>query len=112
MEEAKSSPKSKIRQRKCFFFSYQKKYFMNLLQFWKIRILFHHLFSHVKRVQKVLHLLWNIGNRQRAYTLTPLDEVSHHLAKRTDALLSQLREEFEKQMITTTQLLGYLLHRY
>lgn len=45
--------------------------------------------------------------------LSPLDEISqHHAKRRTDALLAQLREEAENQMITTTQLLGYLLHRY
>ena len=45
--------------------------------------------------------------------LSPLDEVSQrHAKRRTDALLAQLREEADNQMITTTQLLGYLLHRY
>ena len=57
-----------------------------------------------------------VGGREtgKGFTpLSPLDEVSQrHAKRRTDALLSQLREEAEKQMITTTQLLGYLLHRY
>lgn len=55
-----------------------------------------------------------VEGRETALTpLTPLDEVGqHHAKRRTDALISQLREEAEKQMITTTQLLGYLLHRY
>ena len=57
-----------------------------------------------------------VGGRETGKGLTPLsplDEVSQrHAKRRTDALLSQLRKEAEKQMITTTQLLGYLLHRY
>ena len=57
-----------------------------------------------------------VGGRETGKGLTPLsplDEVSQqHAKRRTNALLSQLREEAEKQMITTTQLLGCLLHRY
>ena len=53
-----------------------------------------------------------VGGRETGNDLTPLsplDEVSQrHAKRRTDALLSQLREEAEKQMIPTTQLLGYL----
>ena len=53
-----------------------------------------------------------VGGRETGKGLTPispLDDVSQrHAKRRTDALLSQA----EKQMITTTQLLGYLLHRY
>ena len=45
-------------------------------------------------------------------TLTPLDALSpRHCKRRTDALLALLKEEAEVQKITTTQLLGYMLHR-
>ena len=44
--------------------------------------------------------------------LSPLHEVSQWQARRrTDAILTQLKEEAEKQMITFYQLLGYLLYR-
>ena len=45
-------------------------------------------------------------------TLTPLDALNpRHCKRRTDALLALLKEEAEEQKITTTQLLGYMLHR-
>ena len=44
--------------------------------------------------------------------ITPLDELSPcHTKRRTDALFSLLKEEAEEQKTTTTQLLGFLLHR-
>ena len=48
----------------------------------------------------------------RTVPLSPLDELSQrHARRRTDAILTQLNEVAEKQMITVTQLLGYLLYR-
>ena len=45
-------------------------------------------------------------------TIAPLDALSpHHSKRRTDALFALLKEEAEMQKITTTQLLGYMLHR-
>ena len=45
-------------------------------------------------------------------TITPLDALSpRHSTRRTDALFALLKEEAEMQKITTTQLLGYMLHR-
>ena len=44
-------------------------------------------------------------------SITPLDQLSHS-RRRTDAILALVREEAEKQQISSTQLLGYLLHRY
>ena len=41
----------------------------------------------------------------RTVPLSPLDELSQrHAERRTDAILTQLKEEAEKQMITVTQL--------
>ena len=48
----------------------------------------------------------------RSVPLSPLHELSQRQARRrTDGILTQLKEEAEKQMITVTQLLGYLLNR-
>ena len=45
-------------------------------------------------------------------TITPLDALSpRHSKRRTDVLFALLKEEAEMQKITTTQLLGYMLHR-
>ena len=45
-------------------------------------------------------------------TIAPLDALSpRHSTRRTDALFALLKEEAEMQKITTTQLLGYMLHR-
>lgn len=44
-------------------------------------------------------------------TIAPLNALSsRHFKRRTDALLALLKEEAEVQKITTTQLLGYMLH--
>ena len=51
------------------------------------------------------------GNK-RVRMISPLNELSpHQTRRRTDDLFSALREEAIKQHITTTHLLGYLLHR-
>eukprot|EP00731_Ephydatia_muelleri_P012099 Em0006g993a len=51
------------------------------------------------------------GNK-RVRLVSPLNELSpRQTRRRTDDLFSALREEAMKQHITTTQLLGYLLHR-
>ena len=50
----------------------------------------------------------------RTVPLSPLDELSQrHARRRTDAILThdQSKEEAEKQTITVTQFLGYLLYR-
>ena len=45
-------------------------------------------------------------------TIAPLDALSpRHSKRRTDTLFALLKEEAEVQKITTTQLLGYMLHR-
>ena len=45
--------------------------------------------------------------------ITPLDQLSpRHSRRRTDSILALVREEAEKQQISSIQLLGYLLHRY
>ena len=45
-------------------------------------------------------------------TIAPLDALSPcHSKRRTDALFALLKEEADMQKITTTQLLGYMLHR-
>ena len=44
--------------------------------------------------------------------LSPLDQLSpRQRSRRTQALMSLLQEEAEENSITTSQLLGYLLHR-
>ena len=46
-------------------------------------------------------------------SIAPLDQLSpRHSRRKTDAILALVREEAEKQQISSTQLLGYLLHRY
>ena len=51
------------------------------------------------------------GNK-RVRLVSPLNELSpRQTQRRTDNLFSALREKAMKQYITTTQLLGYLLHR-
>ncbi|KAL5516336.1 hypothetical protein EMCRGX_G001630 [Ephydatia muelleri] len=45
-------------------------------------------------------------------TIAPLDALSpRHSKRRTDTLFALLKKEAEVQKITTTQLLGYMLHR-
>ena len=53
-----------------------------------------------------------VQDEESTSKITPLDELSPRHTKRiTDALFSLLKEEAEEQKITTTQLLGFLLHR-
>ena len=50
--------------------------------------------------------------KKRMRLVSPLNELSPRQSqRRTDGLFSALREEAMKQHISTTQLLGYLLHR-
>eukprot|EP00731_Ephydatia_muelleri_P028943 Em0020g587a len=54
----------------------------------------------------------DVQEEESTSKITPLDELSpRHTKRRTDALFSLLKEEAEEQKITTTQLLGFLLHR-
>ena len=54
----------------------------------------------------------DVQDEEKTSTITSLDrdELSTRHTKRTDALFSLLKEEAEEQKITTTQLLGFLLH--
>ena len=48
----------------------------------------------------------------KTLVLSPLDQLSpRQRSRRTQALMSLLQEEAEENSITTSQLLGYLLHR-
>ena len=48
----------------------------------------------------------------KTLVLSPLDQLSpRQRSRRTQALMSLIQEEAEENSITTSQLLGYLLHR-
>ena len=94
------------------FLSHQQEVFYNLSTIVEDDITMSSASSPEQNVEGGSTVEENEEVHMRTVPLSPLDELSQrHARRRTDAILTQLKEEAEKQMITVTQLLGYLLYR-
>ena len=94
------------------FLSHQQEVFYNLSTIVEDDITMSSASSPEQNVEGGSTVEENEEVHMRTVPLSPLDELSQrHARRRTDAILTQLKEEAEKQMITVTQFLGYLLYR-